>query len=237
VNVYPYPPTPSYPLPDGLDLTIKDPCYCEGNCREPVHRYVCQLVAQPQNIKWAPNQASPGLIVRLEGQDTKKSIVAGVRHWAGNGRLYFYQNDDLTLEKVRKALIPGTKVNVYPYPPTPGGGGGGGAVPVSPPPTPTTYQCNSDANRELYVPGQNGWTDSKGNKGYCSENYACTATEAKFSPNDLCQPTWRCESTHGTTNGCMSLVDGSTKDKTCCSNHQQCNPNMHPVYLHPGLCS
>jgi hypothetical protein len=104
-----------YPLPNGLDLTIQSQCYCEGNCRQPHHRYVCPLVSQPQNIGWNPNRGDPGLVVRLEGNDTGKSVIAGVRHWAGNGRLYFYQSPQLTLSKVRDALAPGTKVDVFHY--------------------------------------------------------------------------------------------------------------------------
>jgi len=105
-----------YPLPDGLDLTIGgSQCYCEGNCKNPNNRYVCQLAPQPINIGWSPNRGSPGQIVRLEGQDSGKSVVAGIRHWAGNSKLYFYQSDVLTLDKVREALTPNTKVNVLHY--------------------------------------------------------------------------------------------------------------------------
>jgi hypothetical protein len=107
-----------YPLPNGLDLTIQSQCYCEGNCQKAHHRYVCPLVSQPQNIAWNPNRGDPGLVVRLEGKDTGKSVVAGVRHWAGNGRLYFYQSPQLTLSKVRDALTPGTKVDVFHYYPS-----------------------------------------------------------------------------------------------------------------------
>lgn len=114
-------------LPSGLDLTIgSNQCYCESTCTATTHRYVCKLVAQPSNIGWTPNRGDPGLIVRLEGEDSEKSVVAGVRHWAGNGRLYFYQSDLLRgqdgLQQVRAALTPGTKVNVYHYYPEVTGG-------------------------------------------------------------------------------------------------------------------
>ena len=82
---------------------------------------MCKLVSLPQNIGWNPNRADPGLIVRLEGRDSGKSIIAGVRHWAGNERLYFYQSDDLTLEKVREALTVGSKIDAYHYYPPVGG--------------------------------------------------------------------------------------------------------------------
>jgi len=107
-----------YPLPSGLDLTIQNKCQCENSCRNANNRYVCKLVSQPGSIGWNPNRGDPGLVVRLEGLDTGKSIVAGVRHWSGNGRLYFYQSPDLTLSKVQAALTPGTKVNAYHYYPS-----------------------------------------------------------------------------------------------------------------------
>jgi len=105
-----------YPLPAGLDLTISGQCTCEGSCNQPSNRFSCPLVSQPQNIGWAPNRGHPGLVVRLEGSNSGQSIVAGVRHWAGNQRLYFYWSPDLTLSKVRAALTNG-KVNVYHYSP------------------------------------------------------------------------------------------------------------------------
>ena len=106
-------------LPNGLNLQRdnKD-CYCEGKCRKAHNRYVCPLVSQTVNVRWSPNRGSPGLIVRLEGEDSKESIIAGVRHWAGNNRLYFYQSDDLTLAKVKAALTKGTKINVFHYYPS-----------------------------------------------------------------------------------------------------------------------
>jgi len=107
-----------YPLPSGLDLTIRSNCYCEGNCGSPSNRYVCPLVNQPQNIGWSPNRGPPGLVVRLEGRNTGKSVIAGVRHWAGNGRMYFYQSADLTLSKIQEALTPGTTVDVFHYYPS-----------------------------------------------------------------------------------------------------------------------
>lgn len=102
-------------LPSGLDLTIGSQCFCENSCRQPHNRYVCPLVSQPSNIGWNPNRGDPGLVVRLEGQNSGNSVVAGVRHWAGNGKLYFYQSNLLTLQKVREALTPESKVNVYHY--------------------------------------------------------------------------------------------------------------------------
>ena len=105
-----------YPLPNGLDLTISGRCRCEGSCNKPTQRFSCPLVNQPKNIGWNPNRGTPGLIVRLEGSNSGKSIVAGVRHWAGNGRIYFYWSEGLTLSKVRAALTPG-KVNVFYYSP------------------------------------------------------------------------------------------------------------------------
>lgn len=107
-----------YSLPSGLDLTIKSKCQCENGCSKPTSRYFCKLVNQPTNIGWNPNSGAPGLIVRLEGRNTGKSIVAGVRHWAGNGKLYFYQSPDLTLAKVQAALTPGTKVDAFHYYPS-----------------------------------------------------------------------------------------------------------------------
>ena len=99
------------PSSSQLDLTI------HSQCQEESTRYRCQLVSQPANIGWAPNVGDPGLIVRLEGSDSGKSIVAGIRHWAGNGKLYFYKNSDLTLQEVRQALTVGHKVNVYHWEP------------------------------------------------------------------------------------------------------------------------
>mmetsp|Transcript_40172 Transcript_40172/g.46209 ORF Transcript_40172/g.46209 Transcript_40172/m.46209 type:complete len:860 (+) Transcript_40172:168-2747(+) len=114
-NANPLHDTP-YPIPDGLELTIgSSECKCEGQCNTASRRYVCTLVSQPQNIGWAPNRGDPGQIVRLEGQDSGKSVVVGVRHWAGNGKLYFYQSDVLTLAKIHEALTPNTKVNVFYY--------------------------------------------------------------------------------------------------------------------------
>ncbi len=107
-------------LPSTLDLTIASQCFCENQCRNSSNRYVCPLVSQP-SIGWTPNRGDPGLIVRLEGTGSGKSIVAGVRHWAGNTKLYFYQSDLLTLQKVQEALTVGFKVNVYHYYPPTGG--------------------------------------------------------------------------------------------------------------------
>lgn len=101
-----------FTLPTGLDLTIKSNCFCENNCRKPNNRYVCPLVSQTHNA--GPNRGTPGLIVRLQGQDGK-SIIAGVRHWAYNSKMYFYQSDVLTLTKIREALTPGTKASAFHY--------------------------------------------------------------------------------------------------------------------------
>eukprot|EP00531_Pseudo-nitzschia_arenysensis_P009193 CAMPEP_0116115578 /NCGR_PEP_ID=MMETSP0329-20121206/579_1 /TAXON_ID=697910 /ORGANISM="Pseudo-nitzschia arenysensis, Strain B593" /LENGTH=759 /DNA_ID=CAMNT_0003609015 /DNA_START=23 /DNA_END=2299 /DNA_ORIENTATION=- len=110
-----------YGLPSGLDLTIGGQCFCEGNCNKATNRYVCPLVSQPANIGWTPNRGAPGLIVRLEGRNSGLSVVAGVRHWAGNGNLYFYKSELLTLTKIRAALTVGSKVDVFHYYPPTGG--------------------------------------------------------------------------------------------------------------------